>query len=97
MQKKDFEEIFKKGFKKKKIYYENALKGESELQCFKCGAQAGLIKTGTISKKSYVLCINNHKETLIRYTSQYVEMEHDLLNCKLNSSCDTAIKSDYKD
>ena len=41
MNKKDFEKIFKKGFKKEKIYYEDAKKGESELRCFKCGAQAG--------------------------------------------------------
>lgn len=92
MNKKDFEKIFKKGFKKEKIYYEDAKKGESELRCFKCGAQAGFgyiyIKVnGKYRKRARVKCIKkkSHATTLIKYTYQYVDMENDLLQCKLDN------------
>jgi len=102
LNKKDFEKIFKKGFNKEKIYYEDAKKGESELRCFKCGSQAGFgyvyIKVnGKYRKRARIKCIKrkSHAETLIKYTAQYVEMEHDFLDCTLNKNCQVAIKSDY--
>jgi len=97
MNKKDFEKIFKKGFNKQKIYYEDAQKNKSELQCFKCGKQAGIKTSGVFRKKSQIECINEepHTETLLKYTIQYIEMEHDLLYCKLNENCQKAIKKDY--
>ncbi len=97
MNKTDFEEIFKKGFNKKKIYYEDAEKGESELICFKCGKQAGLKGTGFFGITYKVVCVNEkrHEEDLLKYTAQYVEMEHDLLYCKLNGNCNSPIKTDY--
>ncbi len=82
----------KKGFNKSKITYEDAQNGESEIECFVCGSQAGLKDEDDETK---IVCINNHKDTLINYTGQYIEMEHDLLYCRLNDNCQTAIKSDY--
>ena len=98
MNKTDFEKIFQKGFNKEKIYFEDAQKGESELFCFKCGAQAGLGYVYSRGRrKTRVKCVKrkSHAETLIKYTAQFVEMEHDLLNCKLNGGCNTEIKTDY--
>jgi len=98
MNKSDFEKIFKKGFNKQKIYYEDAKRGESELKCFKCQAQAGF---GYIRKNrrklARVKCVKykSHAETLINYTGQYVEMEHDLLMCILQKSCEKPIETDY--
>ena len=86
MKLQDFKKIFKKGFKKNKIYYKDAEKGKSELKCFKCGEQAGLAKTED-KKGSLIKCTNGHTENLINYTLDYIKMEHDLLECKL----------DYKD
>ena len=102
MDKSDFEKIFKRGFGKEKIYYEDAEKGESELTCFTCGAQAGFgyvyIKVnGTYRKRARVKCVRrkSHAETLIKYTARWVEIEHDFLMCNLNGNCNTPIKSDY--
>lgn len=102
MNKTDFEKIFKKGFNKKKIYYEDAKRGESELRCFKCQAQAGLgyIYTkvnGKYRKRAMVKCVKrkSHAQTLIKYTGQYVEMEHDLLQCKLNGGSNCVVDTDY--
>ena len=91
MTKEEFEEIFKKGFNKQKIYYEDAENNKSELMCFKCGNQAGL-KDENPPK---VVCTKGHKEDLTKYTGKYIEMEHDFLNCILNANCEKPIKSDY--
>jgi len=102
MNKTDFEKIFKKGFNKQKIYYEDAEKGESELRCFKCQSQAGFGYIYIRSLFGYrkiarVKCVKykSHAETLINYTGQYVEMEHDLLECMLQKSCNKPIETDY--
>jgi hypothetical protein len=102
MNKTDFEKIFQKGFNKEKIYYEDAKKGESELRCFKCNAQAGFgyvyIKiNGKYRKRARVKCVKrkSHAETLIKYTAKWVEAEHDLLMCKLNGNCNAPIQTDY--
>ena len=92
MTKEDFNEIFKKGFNKSKFNYEDAENGESEIKCFICGEQAGLKDDNGETK---VICLNNHKEKLIKYTGEYIEIEHDLLNCKLNKNCQEPIQGDY--
>jgi len=94
MNKSDFEKIFKKGFNKEKIYFKDAQNGESELRCFKCNNQAGLgyirIKVnGRWRKRLRVKCTykKSHAETLIKYTSRFVEMQNDLLECGSNHQC----------
>ena len=88
MTKEEFEELFKKGFNKSKIYYEDAENGESELVCFKCGSQAGV-------KEDKVVCVNGDEEDLLTYTGKYIEMEHDFLECMINKNCSSPISSDY--
>jgi hypothetical protein len=87
MRKREFINLIKKGYNKKKYKYEDAENGESEIYCFKCGSQAGL-------KNSRVKCINGHKEKLFDYILKLTEAEHDLLTCKFNSNCNISIHSD---
>ena len=95
MNKKDFEKIFQRGFNKKKIYFEDAKNGESELRCFICNHQAGfgyvyVRDNFTYRKKPRVKCVNrkSHAMTLIKYTSKFVEMVNDLQECGANKGCE---------
>ena len=104
MDKKDFEKIFNYGFNKEKIYYENALNGESELRCFKCGSQAGfgyvyIKENGKYKKRARVKCVKrkSHTETLIKYTTKYIDMEHDLMMCQIDRDCKVIQSEDYTD
>ena len=101
---KDFKKIFKYGFNKEKISYNEALKGKSELRCFKCGNQAGygyiyITENGQKKKRARVKCVKakSHNETLIKYTTKFIDMEHDLMICQIERNCNTIKSENYTD